>query len=83
MSATQAPAEEREAPPCSPALVEDMFKLLDKAVRAHQLYMHNNPTYLKAVENVKKSFVPLWAELDNLVITVTETRTSRPTTPAR
>lgn len=74
MSATQAPAEEREAPPCSPALVEDMFKLLDKAVRAHQLYMHNNPTYLKAVENVKKSFVPLWAELDNLVITVTETQ---------
>jgi len=67
-------AEEREAPPCSPVVVEDMFKFLDKAVRAHQLYMHNNPTYLKALENVRRTFVPLWEELDSLVITVTDTQ---------
>lgn len=74
MSAPLARTEEREAPPCPPAIVEDMFKLLDKATRAHQLYMHNNPTYLKALENVRKSFPPLWSELDNLVVTVTETQ---------
>ncbi len=74
MTAPLVPAEEREAPPCSPVVVEDMFKFLDKAVRAHQLYMHNNPTYLKALENVKRTFVPLWEELDSLVITVTDTQ---------
>ena len=74
MTTAPAPEEERQAPPCAPALVEDMFKLLDKAMRAHQLYMHNNPTYLKAVENVRKSFAPLWSELDSLVITVTDTQ---------
>ena len=74
MTSAPAPEEERQAPPCAPALVEDMFKLLDKAMRAHQLYMHNNPTYLKAVENVRKSFAPLWSELDSLVITVTDTQ---------
>ena len=76
MTAPTVSNEEREAPPCSPAIVEDMFKLLDKAVRAHQLYMHNNPTYLKALENVRKSFAPLWSELDSLVITVTDTQFS-------
>ncbi|MCE9601550.1 MAG: HEAT repeat domain-containing protein [Gemmatimonadetes bacterium] len=74
MTTTHAPEEEREAPPCSPAIVEDVFKLLDKAMRAHQLYMHNNPTYLKAIENVRRSFAPLWSELDSLVITVTDTQ---------
>ena len=44
-----------EPPPFSPVLVEDMLKLLDKAIRAHQLYMHNNPTYIKTVENVRAS----------------------------
>ena len=32
----------------------------------------NNPTYLKALENVKRTFAPLWEELDSLVITVTD-----------
>ncbi len=64
---------EREDPPFAPAIVEDMFKLLDKAVRAHQLYLPNNPTYLKALENLKRGFAPLWAETDAIVITVHET----------
>ncbi len=51
-----------------------MFKLLDKAVRAHQLYMHNNPTYLKALENVKKAFPPVWEHVGSLVVTVTDTQ---------
>jgi hypothetical protein len=68
------PAVEREEPPFAPALVEDMFKLLDKGVRAHQLYMHNNPTYLKALENVKRGFAPLWEQTDAITITVTETQ---------
>ncbi len=73
MSTPVQPAEEREAPPFAPSIVEDMFKVLDKGVRAHQLYMHNNPTYLKALENVKKAFGPIWVETDTLTITVTDT----------
>lgn len=74
MSTPLAPATEREEPPFAPSIVEDMFKLLDKGVRAHQLYMHNNPTYLKALENVKRAFGPLWEQTDTLTITVTETQ---------
>ncbi|MBK7907856.1 MAG: HEAT repeat domain-containing protein [Gemmatimonadetes bacterium] len=74
MSTPLAPDTEKEAPPFAPSIVEDMFKLLDKGVRAHQLYMHNNPTYLKALENVKRSFGPLWEQTDTLTITVTETQ---------
>ena len=74
MSTPLAPDTEREEPPFAPSIVEDMFKLLDKGVRAHQLYMHNNPTYLKALENVKRSFGPLWEQTDMLTITVTETQ---------
>lgn len=65
---------EREAPPFSPLLVEDMLKLLDKAIRAHQLYMHNNPTYLKAVEHVRTSFGTLWEQTGSLVFQVTDTQ---------
>jgi len=61
-------------PPMPPVIVEDMLKLLDKAVRAHQLYMHNNPTYLKALENVRAGFGPVWAKTDSLVFQVTETQ---------
>ncbi len=61
-----------EALPFPATVVEEMFKLLDKAVRAHQLYLHNNPTYLKAVENAKKAFDPIWEQTGSLVIQVTD-----------
>lgn len=67
-------APEREEPPFAPALVEDMLKMLDKAVRAHQLYMHNNPSYLKALENARRPFGPLWEQTSDLVLQVTETQ---------
>jgi hypothetical protein len=66
--------EERVAPPFPPLVVEDMLKVLDKAVRAHQLYMHNNPSYLKALENARRGFEPIWAQADDLVLQVTDTQ---------
>lgn len=66
--------EEREAPPMPPLVVEEMLKLLDKAIRAHQLYMHNNPTYFKALENVRASFAPIWEQVGSLVFQVNETQ---------
>ncbi|HEX6058987.1 MAG TPA: hypothetical protein VFZ11_08220, partial [Gemmatimonadaceae bacterium] len=47
---------DRSEPPFAPALVEEMLKLLVKAVRAHQLYLHNNPIYLRALDLVKQAF---------------------------
>ncbi len=69
-----APTEEpqRPEPPFSPALVEELLRQLDKTVRAHQLYMHNNPTYLKAVELLRAAFVPVWAETESLSLSVTD-----------
>jgi hypothetical protein len=63
---------ERREPPFSPALVEELLRQLDKAVRAHQLYLHNNPTYLKSVENLRAAFAPVWAQTDSLSLSVTD-----------
>jgi HEAT repeat protein len=65
---------DRSEPPFNLALVEEMLRLLGRAVRAHQLYLHNNPTYLRAVENVKASFTPIWTHTDELYFDVSDTQ---------
>ena len=67
-----APEEPRE-PPFPPALVEEMLRMFARAVRAHQLYLHNNPTYLRALEVTKASFAPIWQHVDELVFEVADT----------
>ena len=47
--------------------------MLVKAARAHQLYLHNNPTYLRALEIARAAFAPIWELTDELVFDVTET----------
>ena len=47
--------------------------MLVKAARAHQLYLHNNPTYLRALEIGRAAFAPIWEVTDELVFDVTET----------
>jgi len=56
------------------ALVEEMLRMFGRAVRAHQLYLHNNPTYLRAIESLRASFAPIWAHTEELVIEVTDTQ---------
>jgi hypothetical protein len=63
----------RHEPPFPCAIVEEMLKLLVKAIRAHQLYLHNNPTYLRALEQARASFAPVWEHTDELVLEVTDT----------
>lgn len=67
-------ADDRPEPPFPAALVEEMLRMFARAVRAHQLYLHNNPTYLKALENVRASFAPIWVHTDELLIEVTDTQ---------
>ncbi len=73
-----APAAKAESdladPPFNIALVEEMLRLFARAMRAHQLYLHNNPTYLKSLENVKGAFAPIWQHTEDLTFEVTDTQ---------
>src|ERR1700694_3140255 len=62
-----------EEPPFPVAVVEELLRLLVKAVRAHQLYMHNNPTYLRSIELLAAGFNQVWAHTDEIAFGFTET----------
>src|SRR5688500_16289720 len=42
-------------------------------MRAHQLYLQNNPMYQRAIELLRASFAPIWSKTDELSLMVTET----------
>lgn len=79
MSVTPAAVSEQGSeglePPFSPTIVVEMLRQLDKTIRAHLLYLnnHNNPTYVRAVEQTKAAFVALWEETDAVQLMVTDT----------
>jgi hypothetical protein len=60
-------------PPFPPAPIEELLRLFVKAIRAHQLYLPNNPVYKSAIESVRAAFAPIWAQTDELALTFTET----------
>ncbi len=53
--------------------VADLITGLGKALRAFHMYLPNNPIYHRATENLGVAFAPIWAVLDELVLTVAET----------
>jgi len=59
--------------PFPPAPVEELLRLFVKAVRAHQLYLPNNPVYKGAIDAVRAGFAPIWAQTDELTLTIAET----------
>lgn len=65
---------ELPAPSFDIVLVEEVLRLFARALRAHQLYLHNNPTYLRSLESVKNAFAPVWAHTDELTLEVTDTQ---------
>jgi HEAT repeat protein len=58
--------------PFPTSVVEDLVKTFAKAVRAHQLYLPNNPMHARAIDAVKVSFSAVWAETDAVTLQVTE-----------
>ena len=66
-------AADREEPPFAVAPVEELARLLVKAIRAHQLYLPNNPIYKGAIDALRGSFAPIWAQGDELALGVTDT----------
>lgn len=61
-----------EEEPGPAAAIEELLKLFAKAARAHQLYLHNNPTYQRALELLRQAFAPVWAQVPELTLTVTD-----------
>lgn len=72
----QAPGPVRESelqePPFAPAPVEELLRLIVKAARAQQLYLPNNPIYRGALDALRAGFAPIWAETEELPLTITE-----------
>jgi hypothetical protein len=63
-------------PPRNIAPVEEMLRLLARAIRARLLYLENNPTYQKSLDILKASFAPIWAHTDELVFAISDTQIS-------
>ena len=53
--------------------VAELITGLVKALRAYHMYLPNNPIYQRASDNLRIAFQPIWAVLDDLVLTVAET----------
>jgi hypothetical protein len=53
--------------------VEELMRLLVKAVRAQQLYAANNPMHKSALEALRGGFATVWAETSELALTIGET----------
>jgi HEAT repeat protein len=54
--------------------VVDLLKAFVKAVRAHQLYLPNNPMHARSLEAVREAFATLWNQTDEIDLHVVETR---------
>lgn len=59
--------------PFPPAPIEELLRLFVKAVRAHQLYLPNNPVYKGAIDAVRVALAPIWQQTDELPLKFTET----------
>jgi hypothetical protein len=56
------------------AYVTDLLKAFVKAVRAHQLYMANNPMHARSLETVRDAFASLWQQTDEIELQIVETQ---------
>jgi hypothetical protein len=53
--------------------VEELVRSIVKALRAFQMYLPNNPMYQRAELQLRDSFPPVWAVLDEITLFVRET----------
>jgi hypothetical protein len=59
--------------PFPSAPIEELLRSFVKAVRAHQLYLPNNPVYKGAIDAVRALFPPIWDRTDQLALRFSET----------
>src|SRR5262245_9348740 len=72
MASGQTEEPESLEPPFPAAPVEELMRLVAKAARAQQLYLPNNPIYRGAIDALRAGFGPVWAETDEVQLTVAE-----------
>lgn len=53
--------------------VEELIRALVRALKAFQMYLPNNPMYQRAGDNLARAFVPVWENLPELTLVVSET----------
>jgi len=70
-NASTEPSDDDALVPLAP--VTELLKLFAKAVRAHQLYLPNNPMHVRALDAVRAAFPAVWAHTDVLSLIVTDT----------
>ena len=71
-AAVRTDSEEIDDKKFPPALVTEMLRAFGRAIRAHQLYLPNNPMHARALDTVKAAFIALWKETDTVTVQVTE-----------
>jgi HEAT repeat protein len=75
---TSVPANTGEAALEEPSFpvnyVTDLLKAFVKAVRAHQLYLPNNPMHARSLEAVREAFSAMWNHTDELDLQIVETQ---------
>ena len=54
--------------------VIELLKAFVKAVRAHQLYLPNNPMHARSLEAVREAFAAIWQHTDELELQIVETQ---------
>ena len=54
--------------------VTELLKAFVKAVRAHQLYLPNNPMHARSLEAVREAFAAIWQHTDELELQIVETQ---------
>ncbi|HVF40386.1 MAG TPA: HEAT repeat domain-containing protein, partial [Gemmatimonadaceae bacterium] len=71
-AAAQSIEADLDEAPFPPALVVEALRLFAKAIRAHQLYLPNNPMHVRAMEAAREGFRTVWDETDTLTLSITE-----------
>jgi len=66
--------DELDEPSFPIVYVTDLLKAFVKAVRAHQLYLPNNPMHARSLQSVRDAFSTLWQHTDELELQVVETQ---------
>ncbi|MEX2110087.1 MAG: HEAT repeat domain-containing protein [Gemmatimonadaceae bacterium] len=66
-------SDELDEPSFPILYVTDLLKAFVKAMRAHQLYMANNPMHARSLDAVKHAFATLWQHTASLDLQITET----------
>jgi HEAT repeat protein len=66
--------DELDEPSIPIHFVTDLLKAFVKAVRAHQLYLPNNPMHARSLEAVREAFAAIWKHTEELDLQIVETQ---------